>query len=149
MFHKALPHLCRCIKKEETTKIPASDSSIESEPVIVVENPSPVKQEETTEIYPVDSSMCTISLGSGTKRTPSPELEVAMALTAMDDRSSNGDSAKTETPTTGKPLPAGESGSPLKEEIQASSVSKPTIAPVIPPLPALKPNVAAVNKRTI
>lgn len=83
MFHKALPHLCRCIKKEEP-KMPTCDSSVESQKVVVIDNASsPVGRSA-----PHDSSLSTISAGSATrKRTNSPELEVAMALTAMDDRS--------------------------------------------------------------
>lgn len=83
MFHKALPHLCRCIKKESSSKTPASDSSIESEPVIEIDGgPASV-----VENLPSGSSFSTGSLGSADRRTNSPELEVAIALTAMDDRS--------------------------------------------------------------
>lgn len=138
MFHKALPHLCRCIKKEETAKISASDSSMETNPVIVIDKPS----SPVAEVSHLDASSSTLSAGYTVQRTPSPELEVAIALTAMDDRSSGGEPKASEAVDDAKPLPIGDdkpapaAGSDETEQ-GAKAVSS----------PAIRPSSPAVNKR--
>jgi hypothetical protein len=141
MFHKALPHLCRCIKKEKNAKIPASDSSMESNLVMEVDTDPTTDTANLT----VGTSFSTTSLASAGKRTNSPELEVAMALTAMDDRSAEGPHSIADVVDHAKSLSASENEAVAKESTQSNGAE-----PIITPdssFPALKPSTPSANKR--
>lgn len=77
MFHKALPHLCRCIKKQA----PAAAAQKPAEDVITTASKDSkvetAANENITEIS-VSSSV------SAASRASSPELEAAMVLSVMD-----------------------------------------------------------------
>ena len=77
MFHKALPHLCRCIKKETPTKPGVTTVAATNQDSITTElTATPAASGSSTEI-----SVSSSTTGS---RTSSPELEAAMALSVMD-----------------------------------------------------------------
>ena len=82
MFHKALPHLCRCIKKQ-TPAAATQKSAGDAITAASEESKDKTKANENSTEVSVSSS------ASAASRASSPELEAAMVLSVMDSPKKN------------------------------------------------------------
>ncbi|CAB9497946.1 Heat stress transcription factor [Seminavis robusta] len=123
MFHKALPHLCRCIKREvisSSNKLAASGcsdvSSVGSHSATGAVKDT--KEDTATRLGGSSISISSSNSSDQDHRTCSPEMEVAIALTAMDDRSNA--SGEMEMPSVSSIAIPTEPMSPLKTDDHSS-----------------------------